>query len=435
MLPMIRALSVTSGMAMFLFPIPSLSQFADHINANDWGVITGVWEHEWSVDTKSEDSSNLSSAKFESVIETEWKHQLYNADFTGIVRIRADGQDNLGESKVNATLRELYADLAWANSYWRIGKQQIVWGQADGLKVLDIVNPQDFREFILDEFDQSRIPLWSINTEIVFDNDNVITFIWIPNLEFDDFPDSGDRFEFSSSLIVPQPPANVPVTIVPFDEPDSDIKNHEVGLRFAAFYNGWDITLNYLYHWHDQPVIFSSVEGVGILITPEYKRNQLIGGTLSNVFGSLTVRSEIGFNTHTYHLSSDLNNQGISESEELASVLGFDWQGISDTLISFQWFQSHLFEEDVARLRGTAVQTLTLLYRRTFANETWTFEVLALHSLTNDDSLARPKLSYQLHSNFELWLSADVFSGGSDGLFGQFDQDDQFTMGLRYGFL
>ena len=32
-------------------------------------------------------------------------------------------------------------------------------GKADGFKVLDVANPQSFQEFILEDFDNSRIPL------------------------------------------------------------------------------------------------------------------------------------------------------------------------------------------------------------------------------------------------------------------------------------
>ncbi|WP_043772935.1 DUF1302 family protein [Algiphilus aromaticivorans] len=59
-------------------------------------------------------------------------------------------------------LRELYADIYLGPLYLRAGKQQIVWGKADGLKLLDQVNPQNFREFILADFEHSRIPQWSL---------------------------------------------------------------------------------------------------------------------------------------------------------------------------------------------------------------------------------------------------------------------------------
>ena len=42
----------------------------------------------------------------------------------------------------------------------KLGLQQVVWGQADGLRVLDVINPLDYREFILEDFLDSRRPLW-----------------------------------------------------------------------------------------------------------------------------------------------------------------------------------------------------------------------------------------------------------------------------------
>ena len=60
-----------------------------------------------------------------------------------------------------------------------LGRQQNVWGKADGLKVLDLVNPQDFRELILDDFDDSRIPLWAVNAEIPV-AEVVVPLVWIP---------------------------------------------------------------------------------------------------------------------------------------------------------------------------------------------------------------------------------------------------------------
>jgi len=54
--------------------------------------------------------------------------------------------------ELEAELREFYLETDWGKSYFTFGKQQVVWGKADGLKVLDVVNPQSFREFILEDF-------------------------------------------------------------------------------------------------------------------------------------------------------------------------------------------------------------------------------------------------------------------------------------------
>ena len=96
-------------------------------------------------------------------------------------RVRADAADRLepGEPKLGtysgqsrplapgtagtAELRDFYVEADVGSAYLRAGKQQLVWGALDGLKILDAVNPQSFREFILDDFDYSRISLWTIS--------------------------------------------------------------------------------------------------------------------------------------------------------------------------------------------------------------------------------------------------------------------------------
>ncbi|MES9941274.1 MAG: RNA polymerase-associated protein rapA, partial [Candidatus Thiodiazotropha sp. 6PLUC7] len=62
-------------------------------------------------------------------------------------------------------LRELYMDTTVLDWDLRLGKQQVVWGTADGIKLLDIINPTDFRELNQNAMEDSRIPIWMINAE------------------------------------------------------------------------------------------------------------------------------------------------------------------------------------------------------------------------------------------------------------------------------
>ena len=62
-------------------------------------------------------------------------------------------------------LRELYIDAIASDWDFRIGKQQVVWGTADGIKLLDIVNPTDWREFNQNVMEDSRIPIWMVKAE------------------------------------------------------------------------------------------------------------------------------------------------------------------------------------------------------------------------------------------------------------------------------
>jgi len=62
-------------------------------------------------------------------------------------------------------LREAYVDTTVDDWSIRAGKQQVVWGTADGMKLLDMINPTDYSEMAQNQMEDSRIPVWMINAE------------------------------------------------------------------------------------------------------------------------------------------------------------------------------------------------------------------------------------------------------------------------------
>jgi hypothetical protein len=62
-------------------------------------------------------------------------------------------------------LREAYVDAEVSDFSLRVGKQQVVWGTADGMKLLDAINPTDYAEMAQNQMEDSRIPVWMINAE------------------------------------------------------------------------------------------------------------------------------------------------------------------------------------------------------------------------------------------------------------------------------
>jgi len=62
-------------------------------------------------------------------------------------------------------LREAYVDIEQGDWSIRAGKQQVVWGTADGMKLLDMINPSDYGEMAQNQMEDSRIPVWMLNAE------------------------------------------------------------------------------------------------------------------------------------------------------------------------------------------------------------------------------------------------------------------------------
>ncbi len=337
------------------------------------------------------------------------------------------GRIALGEH-TELEVRELFLDFELGDTQMRVGKQQVVWGQADGLRILDVVNPLSFREFILPDFEDRRIPLWMVNAQVPV-GEAALQLLWIPDQTYDEFADASGAFAFTSPEF--RPALDQVVRIRSARKPNNFLKDSDVGARLSAFVGGWDLTASYLYHYQDQPVLVLDRSPGMTQITPTYERTHLSGVTASKAFGDFVFRGELGYSTDRYFASSE-RVQGIEKSHEVSGVLGLDYSGITDLLISGQFFQSSV-EGDGGIQRARHERSVSLLVRRNFSNDTVTLEMLAIHNTNDSDGLVQIELSYQLTSNITLSAGADVFYGDADGLFGQFDARDRFSLKVEIG--
>lgn len=393
--------------------------------------------------------------KLEFILQPQFEIQLpRDIDLTVIPRIRWNPYDDLDPGRHNQNnfsdisrphlygddvdfeLREFYIETVFRETYLTIGKQQVVWGQADGLRVLDVVNPFDFREFVLDDFDQSRIPLWMLNAEIPV-GEAMLQLLWIPDLTYHQIPESGSTYEFISN--VPQPPPGATVIRNAPDKPDNVIADSDVGARLSWFWKGWDLSLNYLYHYDDVPVLYRTIgigpSGVVITSNPGYERTHLFGGTFSNAFGDLTVRGEFGYSTDKYYPTTDVTDvDGVHKTDEFAYVLGFDWFGVSETFLSFQVFQNYLMDNAAGLLRDEVETNVSFLVERDFRNDTVKISNITVHNLNNNDGFNRTKVTYALRDDTDIWAGVDIFYGDKSGFFGQFEDTSRLVVGIEWSF-
>ncbi|NJO89587.1 MAG: hypothetical protein HC831_12030, partial [Chloroflexia bacterium] len=56
-------------------------------------------------------------------------------------------------------LREAYLNFATKSWNVKAGRQIVVWGQADGLPVTDVISPLDLTEFLAQDYDDIRMPV------------------------------------------------------------------------------------------------------------------------------------------------------------------------------------------------------------------------------------------------------------------------------------
>lgn len=364
------------------------------------------------------------------------------------VRARADSEDNLepgrpgqrerssfnrrwilGDS-ADAELRELYVDGHLGRTFLRIGKQQIVWGQADGLRVLDVVNPFSFREFVWPEPQDRRIPLWSVKTEVPL-GPATLQLVWLPDPTYDEIPLGSAAFAVTTPLLVPR--AATPIPVEPVRRPQSLRDSSDGGARLSMFIGGWDVTLNYLYHTYDDPVPFVAMrDGIPVL-APGYERSRLFGTTLSNAFGSTTVRGEVGYSTDRWFITTSATDfDRVFPSDELAFVVGLDNTALTNTLLSVQYFESTLRDPAAQMTRLRRERQATFMMQRWWRNESVRLRALWLRSLDRDDGAVQARLSWQATADLSIGLSLERFYGDRSGLFGEFHDASRAGLDVQW---
>ncbi len=164
---------VLPGVAQAEFEISGEAKIEYDLFTED-GTVTGALEpHEAGDALKTEASLKL-FINADVGEESAFHAELLFAGDGEAASDRLEGGESYTQYEI---LREFYFDTMAGGWSLRLGKQQVVWGTADGIKLLDIINPTDFRELNQNVSEESRIPVWMINAERDFDSGANIQFI------------------------------------------------------------------------------------------------------------------------------------------------------------------------------------------------------------------------------------------------------------------
>jgi len=313
----------------------------------------------------------------------------------------------------------------------RLGQQQIIWGKTDGLRLLDVINPLDLREFILDDFLDSRIGLVAARLNYYPDTDieQEIELIIIPDAQPTQTAPTGSRWVLSTQ----NPPAGFSVQTLANEQPNWSAKNTEYGAAWRGNIEGWDLSANYFYGWKDSPNAFRKVTPGLITQQLKHLRMHTIGGSFSNAFGAWVVRGELATN-----LQEGINANGttfantVQRKTTINAAIAAEWSAHNWT-VSPQFFIRHIQAWNPQLLEPQDSGFWTLGIATDFMHEKLKPEILLLADWSAGGWLARPKLAYDWSDNISSSIGADIF-GGSRGLLGQYNQNDRVSFDVTYSF-
>ncbi len=332
-------------------------------------------------------------------------------------------------------MREIYMDMYFENFDIRIGKQQIVWGKADGVFITDIVSPLDLSEFLLPDFDEIRIGVIAAKIDYYVGNGTFEAII-IPQFTPTQTPGSGSIWNITPEF--PAPPT--------FDWSKSNVEaslqNTEIFLKYSAMTSKVDFEIIGGYTWDDIPTMY--VEKVmapttpptlnGLKITPIHNRLYVGGGSFSTEVKGVILRGEAAYYNGKYFQTEDPMAEGaIIQKEYINYVVGVDFN-IGNVKLSTQFIQKYILDYDEMIIDNETNNLATFLAHYDMMRETLHLELFSYIGLTDGDALIRPKITYDFDDSFNILLGGNIFVGDRAGQFGQYQDNTMVYAKIKYNF-
>jgi len=341
-----------------------------------------------------------------------------------------------GTDSFDLRLREAYIDLYFDNFDIRIGKQQVVWGKADGVFITDVVSPLNLTEFLLPDFDEIRIGVTAVKFDYYIGN-NTLELIWKPI-----FAPTIRPTPESIWNVAPDFPA--PAT---FDwsksKVNASMENSEILGKFTAINSAIDFEIMGGYIWDANPTMhiekeFDMSSGspvlTGLNVTPEHHRLYLGGGSFSTEIKGVILRGEAAYYNGKYFQTADpFAADATVQKDYLHYLVGVDFS-IGGVMFSSQFIQQYIMDYDEYIDNPEAENTMTVLARYDMLGETLHLELFSYIGLTYEDALIRPRITYDFADGFSFLLGSNIFVGDEAGRFGQYGDNSMIYTKIKYSF-
>ena len=331
--------------------------------------------------------------------------------------------------------RENYVDFSAGDWDFRLGAQQIIWGEVIGLFFADVVSARDMREFLLPSFDVIRIPQWAARAEYSVGEAHA-EFVWIPVPAFDRIGKPGSEF-YPVPLPAPLPPG-LETSFRDPQRPDRSLQNSNYGVRANTLVAGWDVAAFYYRSFSTSPTFYRLGDGTSDdlpVFQPRYDRIWQTGATFGKDFGDFVLRGEAVY-THGQNFSVEdaTAPEGVAGRQTVDYIVGIEWSLPRDTRINVQGFQRHLFG-DVGPTPTTANAGFgASLFLSTKLTSTLEPQLLWIRNFKDNGALIRPRVNWNAAPNVVLAIGADIFSGPTQSVFGRFSNRDRLYGEIRFDF-
>lgn len=330
-------------------------------------------------------------------------------------------------AKRQARLREGYLSASAGDFDLRLGKQLIVWGKADRLNPTDNLSPRDYTLPVADDDDQ-RFGAYAARLDYHW-RDWSLTTIWLPKFQANVIPLPQRRdLHFHE------------------DMPDSQ----QAAIKLERSGGAVDWSLSYFHGLDPNPDI--SLAGVGprgIGLRLNHHRYRVLGGDVATVIGRYALRAEAA-----YSLTEDENGDDpFIKNPFFYLVAGGDRSFFETLNINLQYYFRHVSDyRDATHIadpyrRAVALQQAVianqadrdqhgLTYRigEKWFNETLEAELAGVVSLSREEFVVKPKLSYAFDDHLKGSVGGNLFGGEERAFYARVKDNSTVFAELKYSF-
>lgn len=358
-------------------------------------------------------------------------------------------------------LRDCYLDYTNGPWFLRLGKQQVAWGQADGITILDRVNPVDLREFWLPDMQDIRIPLWMANINYSPKLNSNLQLLFVPDWEQSEAAYLGAPFVFRSftefDAFMQLMMRNHFTWDVKLNPVGHQFNNATWGLQWSDRIGDLDYTLNFLYSHYTSARNVISLTGTKYTVNRNFPLYRIYGCSFNKTFTNpgpmqgITLRGDFAYynDEPTYFGSpTAASTKGYKRWDNKFWLIGIDRNFLTRWTGSFQFSQYILEHAKVGRTAAQETYPMnaytygpmdqvenifSLKLSSHFFNDRLKPEVLWSFTDDNQGRLS-PKVNYEITDKLVFSLGVHYFYGNVWDTNGQFRDENQFYTQLKYTF-
>lgn len=334
--------------------------------------------------------------------------------------------------RFSAFWRENYLDFAAGDWVFRIGAQNIIWGEVAGLFFADVVSARDLREFLLPSFDIVRIPQWALRSEY-FAGDSHLELVWIPVPTFDKIGKPGA--DFYPVWLGARPAATDAAAFLEPQRPDRKLSNGNFGVRANTLIGGWDLAAFYYRSYATSPTLYRLAAAPAVFES-RYDRIWQVGSTLTKDLGSVVLRAEAVYADGQRFASLDpAAPAGVVDRRTLDWIVSAEHPFESiEGRINLQVFKRHYFGGGDASLAFNSGDWGASVLVAAKVSPNWEPSLQWIQTFGGAGAMIRPKLTWTPLRNLSIAFGADIFNGDRNGLFGRYADKDRGYTEVRYSF-